>query len=120
MSKDGYREDNNGDTIVTYSEDGSQVHLVQSWSTTHSLCQRCVFNGQYFYECSFGDCAPANIKVMRVDPKVQLKLDVKNKNNKIKTTQFNNSTFNINSNNNYQPDIKFEHYLHLFSYVTKK
>ena len=112
LSKDGYREDNNGDTIVTYSEDGSQVHLVQSWSTTHSLCQRCVFNGKYFYQCSFGDCAPANIKVMRIDPKVQLKLDVSNKKyQKVNSTQFNNS--NYNTNNNYQPDIKFEHYLPL-------
>ena len=117
LTKNGEREDNNGDTVVTYSEDGSQVHLVQSWSTTHSLCQRCVFNGKYFYECSFGDCAPANIKVMRIDPRIQLKLDVKNKkNSNLKTTKLNlsnNSTFNNNSNNNYQPEIKFEHYLPL-------
>jgi len=124
LTREGEREDNNGDTVVTYSEDGTQVHLVQSWSTTHSLCQRCVYNGNYFFQCSLGDAAPANINLLRIDPKVKLKLDTKNKfSDSYKSSKFQgsfnsnnskgslNNNKNINKNNIYQPEIKFEHYL---------
>ena len=126
LTREGEREDNNGDTVVTYSEDGTQVHLVQSWSTTHSLCQRCVYNGNYFFQCSLGDAAPANINLLRIDPKVKLKLDTKNKfSDSYKSSKFQgsfnsnnskgslNNNKNINKNNIYQPEIKFEHYFPL-------
>ena len=74
----GSREDNSGDLIITYSDDGTEVNLVQNWSTTHSLTQRSYFDGQYFFTAALGDAHPANIKVVRINP--MLKFEI-NKNN---------------------------------------
>ena len=104
----GSREDNSGDLIITYSDDGTEVNLVQNWSTTHSLAQRSYFDGQYFYTASLGDAHPANIKVLRIDP--MLKVEV----NKNKITQINSYDTNDEFGNNYgqieQPEQKLDHY----------
>ena len=74
LFKGGEREDNSGDTVVSYSEDGTQVHLVQNWSTTHSLSQRVLYNGKDFFTLSLGDAGPANVKALKIDPKIKMKL----------------------------------------------
>lgn len=63
----GEREDNQGDSIVIYSDNGMEVNLVNSWSTTHSLCHRLFFSNGYFYSASLGDGHPQNIKILRID-----------------------------------------------------
>ena len=104
----GSREDNSGDLIITYSDDGTEVNLVQNWSTTHSLTQRSYFDGQYFYTASLGDAHPANIKVLRIDP--VLKIEV----NKNKIAQINSYDKNDEFGNNFgqieQPEQKLDHY----------
>ena len=64
----GIRDDHVADTIIVYNEEGTEVHLAANWATSHSLTQRCVFDGRYFFTASLGDCFPANIHVVRVDP----------------------------------------------------
>ena len=104
----GSREDNSGDLIITYSDDGTEVNLVQNWSTTHSLAQRSYFNGQYFFTASLGDAHPANIKVLRIDP--MLKVEI----NKNKISQINSYDKNDEFGNNFgqieQAEQKLDHY----------
>ena len=104
----GSREDNSGDLIITYTDDGTEVNLVQNWSTSHSLTQRSYFGGQYFYIASLGDYHPANIKVLRIDP--MLKVEI----NKNKITQINSYDKNDEFGNNFgqieQPEQKLDHY----------
>jgi hypothetical protein len=104
----GSREDNSGDLIITYTDDGTEVNLVQNWSTSHSLTQRSYFDGQYFYTASLGDYHPANIKVLRIDP--MLKVEI----NKNKITQINSYDKNDEFGNNFgqieQPEQKLDHY----------
>ena len=107
----GGREDNSGDLIITYSDDGTEVNLVSNWCTTHSLTQRSYFDGKYFYTAALGDAHPANIKVLRIDP--ILKFDINNKNNKNQINSYENED-NNEFGNNYgqieQPEQKLEHY----------
>ena len=49
------RIDNSTDIILTYNEDGTEVNLVCPWSTSHSLTQRAMFDGKYFYTASLGN-----------------------------------------------------------------
>ena len=137
----GVRNDNNGDTIITYSLDGSEVNLVSAWSTTHSLKQRAMYDGKYFYTASLGDAGPANVKVMRIEPYIKNRVDISNlkaniqciqtqgedkqthnhtnhitNNNPydklVKTASINNNVFNTHINPlNSDLDIKYEHYL---------
>ena len=122
----GQRHDNNGDTIVTYSLDGSEVHLVSAWSTTHSLAQRAWYDGRFLYTASLGDCGPSNVKVLRVEPSIKLKLDVSNLKVEIQEMQKeqeHKETGELQHNQNdknpnaVQPegelDIKFDHYFPL-------
>jgi uncharacterized protein (TIGR02145 family) len=71
LSPDSERQDHLGETIITYSEDGKEVNLASNWSTSHSLTQRAIYDGRYFYTASLGDALPHNIKVVRVDPKIK-------------------------------------------------
>ena len=104
----GSREDNSGDLIITYSDDGTEVNLVQNWSTTHSLAQRSYFNGQYFFTASLGDAHPANIKVLRIDP--MLKVEV-NKNKVIQINSYDaKDEFGPNLGQIEQPEQKLDHY----------
>ena len=59
------RIDNSADIILTYSEDGTEINLVCPWSTSHSLTQRAMFDGKYFFTTSLGDSEPHNIKIIR-------------------------------------------------------
>ena len=111
----GVRNDNNGDTIVTYSLDGSEVNLVSAWSTTHSLKQRAIYDGKYFYTASLGDAGPANVKVMRIEPYIKSRIDISNlKANiqSIQTQRDNTQTHNhththrITNNNPYDKLVK--------------
>ena len=68
------RIDNSADIILTYSEDGTEVNLVCPWSTSHSLTQRALFDGKYFYTASLGDFEPSNIKIMRFEPSLPIHL----------------------------------------------
>ena len=107
----GGREDNSGDLIITYSDDGTEVNLVSNWCTTHSLTQRSYFDGKYFYTAALGDAHPANIKVLRIDP--ILKFDINNKNNKNQINSYENEENNEFGNNLgqiEQPEQKLEHY----------
>ena len=107
----GGREDNSGDLIITYSDDGTEVNLVSNWSTTHSLTQRSYFDGQYFYTASLGDAHPANIKVLRIDP--MLKIDINNKSKKNQINSYNdekNEEFGKNLGQIDQPEQKLDHY----------
>ena len=106
MRQGGGREDNNGDIIISYTEDGSEVNLACPWSTTHSLTQRSFFDGRYFYTASLGDAHPANIKVVRIDPILKMTI-AQNKNNKISNYGETQSQFPENIE---QPDLKTEHY----------
>jgi hypothetical protein len=81
-SREGAREDNNGDSIIVFDEDGKDVHLASIWSTSHSLRVNTCYDGRYFYTASLGDALPHNIKVVRVDPTIQNVID--NYNNKRK------------------------------------
>ena len=103
----GSREDNSGDLIITYSDDGTEVNLVQNWSTTHSLTQRSYFDGQYFFTAALGDAHPANIKVVRIDP--MLKFEI-NKNNIRINSYENNDEFGNNFGQIDQPEQKLDHY----------
>ena len=111
LFKGGEREDNSGDTIVSYSEDGTEVHLVQNWSTTHSLCQRGLYNGKDFFTLSLGDAGPANVKVLKIDPKIKMKLfrqSLNEKNKKIEDDEIFMNNKNINT-----IDIKYSNYFPL-------
>ena len=68
------RIDNSADIILTYTEDGTEVNLVCPWSTSHSLTQRAIFDGKYFFTASLGDSEPHNIKVVRFEPKLPIHL----------------------------------------------
>ena len=68
------RIDNSADIILTYNEDGTEVNLVCPWSTSHSLTQRAMFDGKYFYTASLGDSEPHNIKVVRFEPSLPIHL----------------------------------------------
>ena len=70
----GKDSDNNADIILTYSEDGTEVNLVCPWSTSHSLTQRSIYDGKYFYTASLGDSQPHNIKIVRFDPTLPIHL----------------------------------------------
>ena len=78
--------DNSADLIITYSEDGTEVNLVCPWSTSHSLCQRALFDGKYFFTASLGDSEPQNIKIVRFDSNlpiiqknlIKMKIRIKN------------------------------------------
>ena len=74
--------DNSADIILTYNEEGTEVNLVCPWSTSHSLTQRALFDGKYFYTASLGDSEPHNIKVVRFEP--QLPIHLGNYENEIK------------------------------------
>lgn len=107
----GGREDNSGDLIITYSDDGTEVNLVSNWCTTHSLTQRSYFDGKYFYTAALGDAHPANIKVLRIDP--ILKFDINDKNNKNQINSYENegnNEFGDNFGQIEQPEQKLEHY----------
>ena len=106
MRQGGGREDNSGDMIISYSEDGSEVNLACPWSTTHSLTQRSFFDGRYFYTASLGDAHPSNIKVVRIDPILKMTI-AQNKNNKI--SNYGNTETQFPSSIE-QPEIKTEHY----------
>ena len=109
----GSREDNSGDLIITYTDDGTEVNLLQNWSTTHSLTQRSYFDGKYFYTASLGDAHPANIKVLRIDP--VLKVDVNKNKNKIAQINSYDKNNNDEFGNNYgqieQTEQKLDHYI---------
>ena len=62
---DKNRKDKSGDIVLVYNEEGTEVNLVCSWSTSQSLTQRAIFDGRYFITASFGDSEPQNIKVLR-------------------------------------------------------
>ena len=110
----GVRNDNNGDTIITYSLDGSEVNLVSAWSTTHSLKQRAIYDGKYFYTASLGDAGPANVKVMRIEPYIKNRVDISNLKANIQYIQsqredkqkHNNIHSHITNNNPYDKLIK--------------
>ena len=107
----GGREDNSGDLIITYSDDGTEVNLVSNWSTTHSLTQRSYFDGRYFYTAALGDAHPANIKVLRIDP--ILKIDINNKNKKNQINSYENEKndeFGKNIGQIEQPEQKLDHF----------
>ena len=78
--KDENRIDNSADLIITYSEDGTEVNLVCPWSTSHSLTQRALFNGKYFFTASLGDFEPQNIKIVRFDSNLPINLEKLNQN----------------------------------------
>ena len=59
------KKDNSGDIILIYNEEGTEVNLVCPWSTSHSLTQRALFDGKYFFTASLGDSEPQNIKILR-------------------------------------------------------
>ena len=66
--------DNSADIILTYNEEGTEVNLVCPWSTSHSLTQRAIFDGKYFFTASLGDSEPHNIKVVRFEPQLPIHL----------------------------------------------
>lgn len=68
------RIDNSADIILTYTEDGTEVNLVCPWSTSHSLTQRAIFDGKYFFTASLGDLEPHNIKVVRFEQSIPIHL----------------------------------------------
>ena len=105
----GSREDNNGDLIITYTDDGTEVNLVQNWSTSHSLTQRSYFDGKYFYTASLGDSHPANIKVTRIDPMLKVDINRQNKISKINSYD-KNEEFGNNFGQIEQPEQKLDHY----------
>ena len=105
----GNREDNSGDLIITYSDDGTEDNLVQNWSTTHSLAQRSYFDGKYFYTASLGDAHPANIKVLRIDPMLKVEIN-KNKVVQINSYDNNKDKFGNNFGQIEQPEQKLDHY----------
>ena len=105
----GGREDNSGDLIITYSDDGTEVNLVSNWSTTHSLTQRTHFDGRYFYTAALGDAHPSNIKVLRIDPMLKIDINAKNKQNRINSYE-KNDEFGENFGQIEQPEQKLEHY----------
>ena len=107
----GGREDNSGDLIITYSDDGTEVNLVSNWSTTHSLTQRAYFDGRYFYTAALGDAHPSNIKVLRIDPILKIDINAKNKKNRINSYENEkNDEFGENFGQIEQPEQKLEHY----------
>ena len=106
----GGREDNSGDLVITYSDDGTEVNLVSNWSTTHSLTQRTHFDGRYFYTASLGDAHPANIKVLRIDPMLKIDLNNKNLNNRIVNYNDKNDEFGDKNGEIEQPEQKLDHY----------
>lgn len=107
----GGREDNSGDLIITYSDDGTEVNLVSNWSTTHSLTQRTYFDGKFFYTAALGDAHPANIKVLRIDPILKFDINVRNKKNRINSYENEeNDEFGNNLNQIEQPEQKLDHY----------
>ena len=71
----GKDSDNSADIILTYSEDGTEVNLVCPWSTCHSLTQRVIFDGKYFYTASLGDSKPHNIKLVKFESDLPIHLD---------------------------------------------
>ena len=68
------RVDSSADIIITYSEDGTEVNLVNPFNTSHSLTQRAIFDGKYFYTASLGDSEPHNIKIARFEPELPIHL----------------------------------------------
>ena len=59
--------------------------MVCPWSTSHSLTQRALFNGKYFFTASLGDSEPHNIKIVRFDSNLSIHLckynQIENENN---------------------------------------
>ena len=82
------RIDNSADIILTYSEDGTEVNLVCPWSTSHSLTQRAVFDGKYFFTASLGDFEPNNIKLVKFEPNLPIHLGNYNPPNQINKNNF--------------------------------
>ena len=82
--KDKDRADNSADIILTYNEEGTEVNLVCPWSTSHSLTQRVIFDGKYFFTASLGDSEPHNIKVVRFKPELPIHLGNYNNENELK------------------------------------
>ena len=77
----GKDTDNSAVIILTYSEDGTEVNLVCPWSTCHSLTQRAIFDGKYFYTASLGDSKPHNIKLVKFESDLPIHLgDYENEN----------------------------------------
>jgi hypothetical protein len=76
--------DNSADIILTYNEEGTEVNLVCPWSTSHSLTQRVIFDGKYFFTASLGDSEPHNIKVVRFKPELPIHLGNYNNENELK------------------------------------
>ena len=70
----GKDSDNESDIIMTFSEDGTEVNLVCPWSTCHSLTQRCIYDGKYFYTASLGDSQPHNIKLVKFEADLPIHL----------------------------------------------
>ena len=101
------REDNNGDSILVFNEDGSDVHLASIWSTSHSLKVSTSFDGRYFYTASLGDALPQNIKLVRVDPLIQNILDNYKNQRKIELNNRSNPFLDKNIINNESNFAKF-------------
>lgn len=59
-----------GDTFITLDENGQNEKIGYSWSSSHSLIQSVLFNGEYFMTSALGDAYPENIKSCLVKPYV--------------------------------------------------
>jgi hypothetical protein len=118
----GVREDHLGESIISYKQDGTEVNLAKSWSTSHSLAQIALFNDNCFITASLGDAYPQNIRVYNINPKINnldnLKNPINNDNLIRQTTDAGKvfaDGFKVYAK---EPDIKFDHILPLQSQVT--
>jgi hypothetical protein len=63
------RDDHTGDTMITVNFEGENFMLGSSWSASHSLTQRALYDGQKFITSALGDAFPQQIKFTVQDGK---------------------------------------------------